>query len=63
MIRPRSHRRPGPPASNRCLECGRYCGEAWEGTDSGKMSKRALSLRCPACTRKSLVPQKGKVTP
>jgi hypothetical protein len=49
-----------PPAANRCRDCGRFCGETWEATDSGKMSKRALSLRCPRCTRKGLAPQERK---
>ena len=39
---------------NRCCKCGQFCGDQWGSTDSGRMSKRADSLLCERCTRKSL---------
>ena len=39
---------------NRCSKCGQFVGDQWGATDSGRMSKRADSLLCERCTRKSL---------
>lgn len=39
---------------NRCCKCGQYCGDQWGATDAEHMSKRADSLLCERCTRKSL---------
>ena len=47
------------PGSNRCSRCGQFVGEQWGATDSGRMSKRADSLLCENCTRKSLLPDEG----
>lgn len=39
---------------NRCCKCGQFCGDQWGATDAQHMSKRADSLLCERCTRKSL---------
>lgn len=61
MIRHPPARPPGPPASNKCFVCCRYCGERWETTNSGHLSKRAFSLRCPVCTREMVFAGAEKV--
>ena len=41
---------------NRCSRCGQFCGNQWGATDAGRMSKRAESLICEQCIRKTLQP-------
>ena len=49
----------GGTKMNRCCKCGQFVGDQWGATDSGRMSKRADSLLCESCTRKSLLPDEG----